>query len=83
MYSNVFTLCVPVCVRAYMRACLQVVYPPLYPAMYKLFTEQESERVKLVTSHLTEQVILKFRIALLIWRCVTGLLYGYVYPRTA
>ncbi len=35
---------------------LQVVYPPLYPAMYKLFSEQESERVKLVTSHLTEQV---------------------------
>ena len=47
-------MCVCVCACV----CVQVVYPPLYPAaMHKLFSEQESERVKLVTCHLTEQVI--------------------------
>ena len=35
---------------------LQSVYPPLHSSMYKLFNEQESERVRLATAHLAEQV---------------------------
>ena len=34
-------------------------YPPLNAAMCKLFSEQETERVKLAAAHLAEQVIIK------------------------
>ena len=35
---------------------MQVVYPPIHTAMYKLFTEQEADRVRLRSAHLTQQV---------------------------
>lgn len=34
----------------------QSVYPPILPSMYKMFSDHEAERVKMVTTHLVEQV---------------------------